>query len=182
MSYRSDAVRSALKEWREHPNGCPDLYWREVLPPDRLPFEGNWCGAFALRSLKKAGLAKDLSWIVSFGFIGPERLPIVEKPLPGDLLVIPEPFQHQALIVSYEPTTGMVTSIDGNVPGIAPKVRFKTSNMQFYSIQPLIDAAQAAESPWGYLLAGAALVGVGAYIWLNGVPRPVERQLRRLGL
>jgi hypothetical protein len=182
LSYRSDAVRAALNEWKAHPAGRPDLYWREVLRPEDLPFEGNWCGAFVLRSLKKAGLGKDVPWITSFGFIAPQKLPTTDRPLPGDIVYIHEPFQHQAMVISYEPTTGMLTSIDGNVPGIAPKVRFKTGNLQFYSIQPLIDAAEAASSPWGFVLAGAALLGAGAWIWLNGVPAPLERQLKRLGL
>ena len=180
--YRSAAVRAALKEWREHPQGRPALYVQETLRPEDLPWSGDWCGIYVLRSLQKAGLAKGVPWIISEGFIWPLRLPRIATPLPGDIVVVPEPFQHQALVVEFEPVTGMVTSIDGNQPDIRPRVRFiKNGNIQFYSIQPLIDAAERGFA-WGAMLTGAALLGAGAWIWLNGVPRPVERQLKRLGL
>lgn len=180
-NYRSDAVRALIREWERHPAGRPDLYWRELHAPQG--YHGDWCGALVLRSLQQAGLAKGVPWIVGEGFIWPLRLPQVQTPQIGDILVVPEPFQHQALVVEFEPTTGMVTSIDGNQPDIRPRVRFiKNGNIQFYSIQPLIDAAEAASSPWGFVLAGAALLGAGTYVWLNGVPKPVERQLKRLGI
>ncbi len=180
-SYRSDALDAALAEGRAHPEGRPNLYWRELLRPDDLPFQGDWCGAFVLRSLQKAGLARGVPWIIGQGFIGPLGLPVTHHPLPGDIIYIGEPFQHQALVLSYDPKTGQVLSIDGNQPGIEPKLRFAGSNVTFYSIQPLIDAAEAGFS-WGFALAGAALFGAGAWIWLNGVPKPLERRLARLGV
>ncbi len=181
--FRSDAVHEALAEWERYPAGRPALYEREVLRPEDFPLDGDWCGMFVLRSLQKAGLAKGVKWIVGHGFISPLHLPVTPGPLPGDIVYVPSPFQHQALLVEYDPVTGMATSIDGNQPGIEPRVRFvKNGNLQFYSIQPLIDAAEAASSGWGYALAGAAILGAGAYIWLNGVPQPIERGLKRLGL
>lgn len=183
MSYRKDAVRAAIREWERYPQGRPELYAREVLAPSDLPFEGDWCGMFVLRSLQEAGLAQGVRWKLSRGFIDPLGLPVTRSPQPGDVVYVPAPFQHQALVVSYEPTTGMVTSIDGNQPGIEPRVRFvKNGNIQFYSIQPLVDAAERAASPLGFFVAGAAIVGLAAYIWFEGVPRSVDKQLRRLGL
>lgn len=180
--YRSAAVRALIQEWEDHPKGRPELYWRELLRPDQLPYHGDWCGALVLHTLRKVGLAKGVPWIIGEGFIWPLRLPRIQTPQPGDILVVPEPFQHQAMVVEFEPMTGMVTSIDGNQPDIRPKVRFiRNGNIQFYSIQPLIDAAERGFA-WGAMLAGAALLGAGAWIWLNGVPQPVERQLKRLGL
>lgn len=182
MSFRTDAIRALVKEWKDHPSGRPELYWSELVPQDPN-YDGDWCGALALRSLKKAGMAKGVLWQVGLGFISPLRLPRVAFPQPGDILVVPQPFQHQAMVVEADPATGMITSIDGNQPGIEPRVRFvKNGNIEFYSIQPLVDEAERNASSWGYVAAGALLMGAAAYIWLNGVPRPIERGLQRLGV
>lgn len=181
MSYRSDVVRAAILEWETHPDGRPELYWDEVLDPPDPNYNGDWCGAFVLRSLKRAGLAKRVPWIIGSGFISPQRLPQVAAPEPGDVVFVPSPFQHQAVVVSYEPATGMVTSIDGNQPDIRPKVRFvRNGNIQFYSIQPLIDQAERDAPVWPWLLGGAAVLGAAAYAWLN--PGPIDRALRRVGI
>lgn len=177
MSFRSDAVRAAIKEWQAHPEGRDDLYITEVGGSPG----SDWCGEFTLWALQEAGLAKGVKWIQGLGFIAPLGLPRVATPSPGDILYAPQPFQHQALVVSYEPATGMVTSIDGNQPGIEPRVRFlKNGNLQFFSIQPLVDAAERAASPWPFLVAGAAILGAAAWTWLN--PGPVDRALRRVGI
>lgn len=179
MSYRSDAVRAAVKEWKAHPSGRDDLYIGSVGGPPG----SDWCGEFVLWALQQAGLAKGIRWIQGLGFIAPLGLPLVATPSPGDVAYIPQPFQHQALVISYEPSTGMVTSIDGNQPGIEPRVRFlKNGNIEFYSVQPLIDAAEAAAPTWPFLLAGAAILGAAAWVWEHGLPAPIDRGLRRLGI
>lgn len=177
MSYRSDAVRIAIREWEAFPSGRPDLYAREIGGDPGA----DWCGYLALWALQRAGLAKGVRWIQGAGFISPLRLPAVATPQPGDIVFVPSPFQHQALVVSYEPTTGMVTSIDGNQPGIEPRVRFvKNGNIQFYSIQPLVDEAERNAPAWPWLIGGAAVLGAAAYAWLN--PGPIDRALRRIGI
>lgn len=177
MSYRLDAVRAAIKEWKDHPAGREDLYADEVGAPRGL----DWCGMFVLRSLQRAGLARGVKWRVGTGFIAPLNLPLVSAPQPGDIVFVPQPFQHQALVVSYEPATGMVTSIDGNQPDIEPRVRFvRNGNIQFYSIQPLIDQAEREATVWSWVAGGAVLVGAVAYAWLD--PGPIDRALRRLGI
>ncbi len=181
MSYRSDAVRAAVKEWQEHPDGRPDLYWSEVLSPPDPGYNGDWCGGFVLWVLKQAGLARKVPWIIGEGFISPQHLTEVSTPQPGDIVFVPSPFEHQALVVSFEPTTGMVTSIDGNQPGIKPKVRFvRNGNIQFYSIQSLIDEAERNAPLWPWLLGGAAVLGAAAWAWMN--PGPIDRALRRAGI
>jgi len=143
--------------------------------------EADWCGYFALWALHQAGIAKGIKWIQGVGFISPQNLQRVDHPLPGDIVVVPQPFQHQALLVSYEPATGMVTSIDGNQPGIKPKVRFvQNGNLQFYSIQPLVEAAERSAPLWPWLLGGAAVLGAAAYAWAN--PGQIDRALRRVGI
>ncbi len=177
MSYRSDVARAAIQEWEAHPEGRRDLYADEVGGARGE----DWCGYFALRSLQKAGLAKGVRWIQGIGFISPLNLPLTSNPQPGDIVFIPSPFGHQAPIISYEPTTGMVTSIDGNQPDIQPRARFfKGGNMQVYSIQPLIDAAERDAPVWPWLVGGAAVLGAAAYAWLN--PGPIDRALRRIGI
>jgi len=176
MSYRSRAVSAALEEWRRYPSGRPELYWQEVLNPRDQPFTGDWCGAFVLRSLQQAGLAKGVQWEIGRGFIAPLNLPPTRNPQPGDIAYLASPFQHEALVLEYEPRTGMATTIDGNQPGIEPRVRFVANgNLQFYSIEPLIQIAKEQALPWGFVLGGAAVVGAGAYLWTRGA-----LQLRRL--
>lgn len=179
MSYRSDAVNVAIKEWQAHPEGRPALYWQDVLIPGESP-PVDWCGAFFLWALHQAGIANNQRWIVGTGFAAPAGLETTNSPQPGDLLYLAEPFQHHAMVVSYEPRTGMITSIDGNQPGILPKVRFRNANTSFYSIQPLVDQAEAAASGWGYAVAGAVLAGAAAWVWFHGLPGPVDRALKRL--
>lgn len=177
MSYRADAVRAAVREWERYPEGRKALYYQETGGEPG----SDWCGIFILRSLQEAGLAKGVKWIQSRGFIDPLRLPVVKTPLPGDIVYVPSPFQHQAMVVSYDPATGMVTSIDGNQPGIEPRVRFvQNGNIQFYSIQPLVDAAERESSFVGALAAGVIIAGAAAYAWLN--PTPFERALKRIGM
>lgn len=187
MSYRSDVVHAAVREWQAHPEGRPGVYWRDVLPPSWSDADvadyartKDWCGGFALWALREAGLASGVSWQDGIGFIAPANLPRVTEPSPGDILVVPEPFQHQAVVVSYEPTTGMVTTIDGNQPGIAAKARFQHGNLQFYSIQPFVDEAERTASSLGYVLAGAALAAAATWVWLYGLPGPLDRAIKRL--
>lgn len=181
MSYRSDVINEALREWERYPQGRPDLYWQEVLNPYVPGFKAEWCGAFVLRTLKRAGLAKKRFWRVGSGFIEDAGLPVVRTPLPGDVAYISEPFQHEAIVVTYEPTTGMVTTIDGNQPSIKPKVRFVgNGGITFYSIEPLIKESDREASVVGYLVAGAILVGAAAWAWEIGVPPSIERALKRL--
>ncbi len=180
MSYRSDVVNAAIKEWKAHPEGRPALYWREVLNPYDPTYAADWCGAFVLRSLKQAGLAKNAFWDIGIGFISPQGLQQTSDPQPGDIAFFAEPFGHQSVIVSYEPTTGMITSIDGNQPGILAKVRFRNANTSFYSIQPFIDQAEASASSWPFVVAGVAIVGAAAWVWMNGLPKSIDRAIKRL--
>lgn len=154
MSYRTDAVRAALDEWKAHPKGRPQLYWQEVLRPYDPTYHADWCGAFVLRSLKKAGLAKRVFWKIGEGF-AEGLMPKVNHPQPGDMLYVPR-YQHQAMVASYDPATGTVVSIDGNQPGI--DIRSRVGGMTFYSIQPLIDEAERG-FPWVAVAGGAAAVG-----------------------
>ncbi len=180
MSIRLDAVSALLREYREHPAGRPPLYWQNVLAPGEVP-PRDWCGAYVLFGLHKAGLARDVRWIPGIGFASPEDLPIVSgrNIQPGDLLYV-ERLQHHAMVVSYDPETGIITSVDGNQPGIAIRQRHATG-VTVYSIQPFVDAWEA-EFHWGPVLIGAAVVGAASWIWLNGVPRPIEHGLQRLGV
>ncbi len=179
MSFRADVVNEALREWERFPQGRPDLYADETGGARGM----EWCGYFVLRSLKRAGLAKNVRWVSGLGFIAPLKLPITSAPLPGDVAYIDQPFQHEAVVVSYNPSTRMLTTIDGNQPGIEPQVRFMgNGGIVVYSIQPLVDEAERNASVVGFVLAGALVVGVAAWGWQHGLPGPVDRWLRRLGV
>lgn len=177
MGFREDAARALLAEYRAHPAGRPPLYWQDVLGPGEVP-PRDWCGAFVLYGLHKAGLAKSVRWINGIGFASPEDLPITSNPKIGDLLYVQEPFQHHAMVIGYDPNTKIVTTVDGNQPGIAIR-QYHLSRVLVYSIQQFVDAAEA-EFQWGTVVWGAAVFGAVSWVYLNGLPRPVERQIRRI--
>lgn len=179
MSIRLDAVSALLREYERFPSGRPAVYWQNVLSPGEIPPK-DWCGAFVLYGLHQAGLARDVRWINGIGFAAPEELPTTRDPKPGDLLYVEEPFQHHAMVVDYDPATGMVLSVDGNQPGIA-LVRRHISKVLIYSIQQFVDAWEQ-EFHWGPVFIGAAVVAAASWIWLEGVPAPIERGLQRVGL
>ena len=83
-SYRADAVAAALDEWRQHPEGRPDVYWRDVLPPGEAP-PRDWCAAFILWAYHRAGMARGVKQYPSFGFVAPAGLKPTSTPLPGDV-------------------------------------------------------------------------------------------------
>lgn len=181
MSYRSDVRRAVVREWQQHPAGRPSLYWQEVLDPADTPFSSDWCGALVLRSLQQAGLARGVKWKVGYGFIAPQGLPQVQFPEVGDIAFVPQPFQHQAIVVDADPATGRVLTIDGNQPDIAPRERYvQNGNLQFYSIRPLIERAEREAATWPWIVAGAGILGACAWVWENGLPGPMERAVRRL--
>lgn len=119
-------------------------YWREVLPPEWSDAQvklyaktKHWCGGFALWCLRQAGLAADVRWKDGLGFL--YKLPQTRTPSRGDIGYLSQPFQHH-LLFNYE-HDGKVHSIDGNQPGVCEKTRPR-HGMNFYSIQPLIDAGK----------------------------------------
>jgi peptidoglycan hydrolase-like protein with peptidoglycan-binding domain len=138
-------------------------YWRDVLPPSwsdamvRLYAKTkDWCGGFALWCLRQAGLAGAVHWIDGIGFLGPARLPRTASPEPGDVAFFPQPFQHHAVVTSWERIDDLVVAdkryprwrlitIDGNQPDVRARVReivpaLRPNQVTFYSIEPLIRA------------------------------------------
>ncbi len=136
MPARQAAVMAALGEVG---NGDPKKYWEDVAPGDN-PAGADWCGAFALWALHRAGLALDRRWVFGRGFIlvGPHPLPQTTNPEPGDIAYFNKN-QHQAIVEFVSPTA--VQLINGN--GAGGKVSVSTvprSNVTaFFSIKPLLD-------------------------------------------
>lgn len=143
-------------------------FWRAVLPPGtpESQYPKDWCGAFALWCLHRAGLGLDLQWEFgppNYGFLW--RLPTTQDPLPGDIAYF-DNNQHHALVTDIGLIGDRVGLINGNGTGAAVTASSteRTHAAAYYSIQPLIDAASSGSTlPW--LLGSAAATGLGAW-WL----------------
>ena len=135
-------------------------YWRRVLGPTwKGPFPHAWCAAFGLWCVQEAGLAPGVVLLVNgingkgWGFCEPLALPKVKIPEPGDIAYF-EKFQHHAVVEFADVSGGVFWSIDGNQPAIdrhGPQGTMPARELgaakAFYSIKPLILAAQKKEAP-----------------------------------
>lgn len=138
-------------------------YWKRVLGPSwKGPPPHNWCSAFSLWCLQEAGLAPGVILLVNgingkgWGFCEPLKLlklPHVAIPEPGDIAYF-EKFQHHAVVELADARKGVFWSIDGNQPAIdrhGPQGTLPARDLDaakaFYSIKPLILAAQKKEAP-----------------------------------
>lgn len=134
MSKRDEVIAAADSQIGP---GNPVLYWEDVcvetLEPNR-----DWCGAFVLWCLHRAGLALDVCWATDgSGFVGPSKLPTTKNPLPGDIYYQHEPYQHHAIVESLE--NGILTTIDGNSPNVSRNTRpLPKEGIVFYSIDPFL--------------------------------------------
>ncbi len=144
--YRAELLEWAKREIGPQTKGSREVerYWRATLPPDWSDAQvklyaktKDWCGGFCLAGLKAVGLAKDVFWIDSKGFLGPAKLRLTRTPSRGDIGFIAKPYQHH-LLFDYE-YDGKIHSVDGNQPDVREKSRSRVG-IDFYSIQPLIDA------------------------------------------
>lgn len=169
MDYvRQEIVKIAGDEVGPQVKGSPQVvaYCRDVLPPSwsdamvrQYAKAKEWCGIFALWCLRRAGLAASVHWLDGIGFLGPAKLPRTLSPEPGDIAYFAAPFQHHAVVVSWEriadkerregasttwlPRWRLVT-IDGNQPDVKERVReivpAEKPGPLFYSIEPLLRA------------------------------------------
>jgi hypothetical protein len=144
MANRASVVALARKEL-----GSTDWqpYWAEVCHPNPpKQWHHNWCGAFAMAILKRAGVLNvDACWIAGRGFVYPQGLPSTATPQPGDVAYVDQPFQHHMLVTDYDPATNMITTIGGNEmnPAGGPTMvrergPRRADGMLFYSISKLV--------------------------------------------
>ena len=150
LAVRQNVVAAALSQLGTQD---PLKYWRGVLPDTFNEFQlelyaksRDWCGGFALWCLKEAGLASDITWQDGRGFC--YELTMTTEPKPGDVAYFAHPYQHHAIVESYDRQTGVLVSIDGNqgaptVPGtkitaVSERERRATQATAFYSIESLI--------------------------------------------
>ena len=112
----------------------PDPFWRECLgqvPIKRLA----WCGIFALYCIRKA-TGCNWTWAIGSGFLF--RLNRIDSPLPGDVAYFDQPFQHHALVQTYDGSCLCLIQGNYGTPGhVAESVTSKKPS--FYSIQRIID-------------------------------------------
>lgn len=157
-----DAVRRggvvALAESRIHPDGKGAArvraYWARVAQAqwtpaqiDELAKTNEWCGVFALACYLAEGLAPmTAKWVLGSGFAERMRLPKVERPEPGDLVIFTSKWHH-AIVVADGPE---LETIDGNQrPGVERKFRKRDETGRipgvyaYYSIGGWLDRAWA---------------------------------------
>ena len=115
--------------------GDPPKYWRSCRVPGP-PYPKHWCGGFALWALHEAQVGLDVSWRIGLGFCEVERLPRTTRPKPGDVAYKDKPFQHHAVVERVDGDT--VTTIDGNQPHCARRVKKLSAWTCFYSVESLI--------------------------------------------
>lgn len=160
---REDVVRIARAELGK---SDPLPYWHEVLTSGP-PYPPQWCGAFALYCLRRAGLT-DWHWEIGKGFLS--RLKRTSDPQPGDIGYQDQPFQHHFVVVEVD--THTLTSIDGNqgTPGVQERHRAVASpKLAFYSIESLL-APHDTERPPPPL----------PTIWLGNAPMSVAGHMQTL--
>jgi hypothetical protein len=117
-------------------------FWLKALGSDPGKSK-HWCGAFWLACAKEAGLT-DINWGIDGTGVQALKLKPTRRPEPGDLGYVDQPFQHHFLVEAVDEKT--YSSIDGNAgtPGVQRKFRaLKTPGVIFYSIEPLLAAAEA---------------------------------------
>ena len=122
----------------------PNKYWADVQP-QLVNSNKAWCGGFALWALHKAEVAKNVIWQIGKGFTAINGLQPTRSPKPGDIVYIDQPFQHHAIVETFDPVTGALTTIDGNQAGGTVKIvpRNIKNVTAVYSIEPFLSKANA---------------------------------------
>lgn len=120
----------------------PNKYWADVQPK-LIDSTKAWCGGFALWAIHQAGIAKNIMWQIGKGFTAINGLPITKNPKPGDIAYIDQPFQHHAIVKSFNPVTGELITVDGNQAGNTVKIvpRNIKNVTAIYSIEPFLNTA-----------------------------------------
>jgi hypothetical protein len=126
-------------------------YWRAVLPENwKGPYPPQWCGAFALWSLKTA-LGCPWLWQVGEGFLF--RLRRTSEPDLGDICYRAH-FQHHAVLTAVgnaadgKPYIIAQNGNAGDPPGTClESFTDRGTWTAFYSIEPLLSAALAKDLP-----------------------------------
>lgn len=135
----------------------PEPYW--LACSVQRPFPPAWCGAFALWSLKRAGLACGWEWRIGLGFLW--RLGLTHEPELGDIAYFAK-HQHHAVVVNriftfpdyvdekadtVELRATMVDLVNGN--GADGKVSASRCDVgdvtAFYSIARLLTPSEAPD-------------------------------------
>jgi hypothetical protein len=93
---------------------------------------------FALYCLRQARIV-DWKWQMKKGFIyidGKQRLPITERPAPGDIAYFDKPNQHYAVVVSVE--ADGVYVVAGNTPTVRRSLVVAGRSVVYFSIANLL--------------------------------------------
>lgn len=165
--FRDLVVATAVAEMGEALKGSSKVlrFWRGAAPSmptatrRAMADEKDYCGAFALYCYRVAGIAPPgAEWTIGRGFASMlPLLPRTERPAKGDLVVFADKWHHA---IVERVTTDDLFTVDGNSSfydevqkawapvGVWRRKRPLATLGQrwYYSIQPWIDVAVAAEA------------------------------------
>lgn len=134
LGYRRPRQRVVAAALGELGKSDPAPYWRSsgVLGPP----PSEWCGAFSLWALHRAGLARDTMWKIGSGYLS--QLPRTTVPKPGDIAYLDKPNQHHAVVVGVR--GDLIDVVNGN--GVGRRVTRSTITLGrpgvvFFSIEGL---------------------------------------------
>lgn len=176
MSKRDELLEFAKSKIGAYRKGSPMVLaiWRATLPPSWSDAQvklyaktKEWCGGCALWFLKGVGLAPDVYWTDSVGFLGAAKAKRTHAPSRGDVVVKEHPFSHYALY-DYE-HDGWVHVVAGNTETGISEQRFRRDGLDFYSIEPLLEKHDTDPAPPPHPV-----------IWLGHAPMATAGHLQSL--
>ena len=135
-----DPRRKAVVDAAEGELGSKDAnkYWADAMPgAPESDYPKDWCGAFALWALHRAGLGLNLDWVIGQGFLL-KNLPMTKNPKPGDIAYF-DHNQHHAVV--SEVTSSSVGLINGNGAGgqVTRSIAPMNTVTAFFSIERLLE-------------------------------------------
>jgi hypothetical protein len=139
---RADVIFEAQSHVGKWTESDVDTLWREVGVPNFVGHwhDKSWCGAFALRCLRRTLPAcADWTWKPGVGFLEVHGLKKVSLPEPGDVAYYGAN-QHHAIVVSAQ--NGHVTIVNGNgmpapLEGVTITTRPISDAAAYYSLRGL---------------------------------------------
>ena len=138
-----DAFRKRVTDYARSQVGRKDLdkYFADAAPQ----FVGQhpeWCGIFALHTLRQAGLAKDVQWKTGIGFLRAQDITTDVKP--GDIAYYDQ-YQHQAVVLAVNGDEIELANGNGKGGVVSLSTTPRTKARAYYSIKRYIAAAQAKD-------------------------------------
>jgi hypothetical protein len=154
MTTRDRILEIAASKIGNYGKGSPEVFaiWRDVLPPNlsdtqvhQFCNKEDWCGGFVLYVLREAGITT-AHWHISDGILAVLPVKQVPWPKPGDIAIKEKPFGHHMLVEWWNNDNDW-GDIAGNTPFAARHRHGSSVGITYYSIDPLLHAADTEPSP-----------------------------------